>query len=129
MFAGEPFSGSAKASEDFVEDQHQFQFVREAAEQLEQFLWKEVDAAAALQWFDENCAKSAGPMETPNVDFDFIEGSGRRDAVLYGRRDARHFRSPESLRGRHYGRFLEMKEMAEAGELWGEGGGGVFRLG
>ena len=54
VFAGKPFSGAAKAGENFIENQQRAQFVANFSQPRQQFQGRNLDAAASLHRFDQN---------------------------------------------------------------------------
>ena len=75
VFAGEPFSGAAKAGVNFVENQQRAVFVAEFAQQRQKFRRRDVDAAARLHRLDENRANPFAPEEAADAhQFDARQG-------------------------------------------------------
>ena len=99
MFAGEPFSGAAKAGVNFIENQQRAEFVAQFSEQRQKFRRRNVDAAARLDWFDENCADASAPEEVSDLKF-----NGRQIGIGFWERgeisefaELRLKRSPEKI--------------------------------
>ncbi len=52
VFAREPFSGATEAGVNFVEDEQRAEFVAKFSEQRQKFVWRNIAAAARLNWLD-----------------------------------------------------------------------------
>src|ERR1035437_9832557 len=81
MFAREPFSGAAKAGVNFIENQKRAMFVAKFSEQGQKFFWRNIDAAARLNWFNENGTDTFAPEEVADLKFD-----GRKIGSFFGER-------------------------------------------
>ena len=70
VFAGKPFSGAAKAGENFIEDEQRAEFVANFPQHRQKFLWRNIDAAARLHRFDEDRANPFAVKKPANDPFD-----------------------------------------------------------
>src|ERR1035441_6339086 len=78
MFAGKPFSGAPKAGVNLVEDEQRAVFVAKFPQHRQESRWRDVDAAARLNGFDENRADPAALKQTANQGFHDGEIGGFR---------------------------------------------------
>ena len=76
VLARKPFSRAAHAGENFVNDQEHARLVADAAQHRQKFPRRNVDAAAALNWFDENGPDLFSLKQTANRIFQFAQLSG-----------------------------------------------------
>ncbi len=106
MFAGEPFSRAAKAGVNFIENQKRAVFIAQLSQQRQEFRRWNVDAAACLDWLDQNRANLFAAEKFLAARFDDFNSSAGVPRVLFALLQ-------QARRLRYFGERHEMSELAQ----------------